>query len=273
MTASLSPAPQPPDLRPRRPPRLTSLRTIVALMLREMGTTYGRSPGGYAWAVLEPVAAIALLSLVFSLAFRHPPIGQNFPLFYATGMVPFLMFNDLSNKVATALLFSRQLLAYPRVTYIDAILARFLLNALTHLMVAYIVFSGILLIYDPRVILDLPAIADGFVMAGALAIGVGTMNCYLYTRFPVWQRAWAIVTRPLMIVSCVIFIFDSIPQPYRGWLWWNPLVHVVGQTRSGFYPSYDAPYVSGLYVFAFAGIFFLAGLVLLHRSYRLLLQN
>ena len=27
-----------------------------------MGTTYGRSPGGYLWAILEPVAGIALLS-------------------------------------------------------------------------------------------------------------------------------------------------------------------------------------------------------------------
>jgi hypothetical protein len=61
-----SPAPN------RRPRFLASFRTITALILREMATTYGRSPGGYLWAVLEPVAGVALLSLVFSLALRNP---------------------------------------------------------------------------------------------------------------------------------------------------------------------------------------------------------
>ena len=30
--------------------RFRSARAVVALMLREMATTYGRSPGGYVWA-------------------------------------------------------------------------------------------------------------------------------------------------------------------------------------------------------------------------------
>ena len=37
-----------------------SLRCVIALMLREMATTYGRSPGGYLWVMLEPIAGIAL---------------------------------------------------------------------------------------------------------------------------------------------------------------------------------------------------------------------
>ena len=48
-------------------------RTVLALMLREMATTYGRSAGGYLWAILDPVLGIALLSVLFSLALRHPP--------------------------------------------------------------------------------------------------------------------------------------------------------------------------------------------------------
>ena len=75
-------------------------RTVVALILREMATTYGRSAGGYIWAILEPVLGVALLSAVFSMALQHPGLGTNFPLFYATGFLPFAMFNDVANKVA-----------------------------------------------------------------------------------------------------------------------------------------------------------------------------
>ena len=37
-------APPGPQTKPRR---FATLRTVLALMLREMATTYGRSPGGY----------------------------------------------------------------------------------------------------------------------------------------------------------------------------------------------------------------------------------
>ena len=64
---------------------LVAGRATLALILREMSTSYGRTPGGYLWAVAEPVAAVALLTVVFALAFDHPPIGRDFALFYASG--------------------------------------------------------------------------------------------------------------------------------------------------------------------------------------------
>ena len=62
----------PPAL-PRK--RTGTVQTVIALMLREMSATYGRSSLGYLWAILEPVAGIFLLTFVFSLAFcRSWPI-------------------------------------------------------------------------------------------------------------------------------------------------------------------------------------------------------
>ena len=111
------------------------LRTIVALILREMTTSYGRSPGGYIWAVAEPVVGIALLTFIFSLAFHAPPVGPSFALFYASGLVPFLVYVDISNKISQSVNFSAPLLTYPRVTIIDAVLARALLNIATQALV------------------------------------------------------------------------------------------------------------------------------------------
>lgn len=250
----------------RRP--LATWRTIGALILREMATTYGRSPGGYLWAVLEPAGGIAVMSLLFSLGFRSPPLGSNFAIFYATGMVPFLMYMDISGKVATAVMFSKQLLAYPAVTYVDALLARFILNTLTQLMVGYIIFTGILVFFDTRTTLELDLIAKGFALTAILGVGVGTMNCFLFSMFPVWQRVWAIITRPLFILSCIFFTFESIPQPYQDILWWIPTVHLTGTFRAAFYTGYDATYVSALYVCGLSGLLTMFGLVFLRRYHR-----
>ena len=78
--------------------------------------------------------------------------------------------------------------------------------------------------------------------------------------------------RPLFILSSIFFVFESIPQPYRDYLWYNPLVHVVGMMRRGFYPTYDAPYVEPLYVFGIAVGCTVTGLIALHRYHRDLLN-
>lgn len=250
-----------------------SLRAIAALVLREMSTTYGRSPGGYMWAILEPVAGIALLTVIFSMGFRNPAIGSNFALFYATGLVPLTFFTAISGRVGNAVTYSRQLLAYPSVTFLDAILARFLLNALTQIMVATVILGGILMIFDTKVIIKLPTIAAALAMSAVLGLGVGTLNCYLFTRFPIWLQLWSILTRPLFIISCVFILFEQIPQWAREWLWFNPIVHCVGMLRHGVYSTYHASYVSVAYVMVFSLITGLVGLLLLHRYRTSLLER
>ncbi|MEL6806795.1 MAG: ABC transporter permease [Pseudomonadota bacterium] len=253
--------------------RLSTLRAVVALILREVSTTYGRSPGGYVWAVLEPAAGIALLTLIFSVGFRSPPLGSNFALFYAAGLLPFLMYSDISGKLGQTIQFSRALLAYPRVTFLDALLARFLLNMLTQLVVHGLVLGFIIVIQQPDTTFDVSKIATAYAMLLALAFGVGTLNSFLTLAYPVWQTAWAVLNRPLFLVSCIFFNFEIVPQPYADYLWLNPLVHVVGMMRDGFYPFYQPTYVSVMYPIALGGALGLAGLFLLNRYHRDILDN
>lgn len=243
-------------------------RTIWALMMREMSTTYGKSAGGYAWVLLEPVAAIVLLTLIFSLVLRTPPIGTNFAIFYATGMVPFMFYHAISGKTAQAVLFSKSLLAYPGVTLADALIARAVLNGLTGLLAGYLIFSAILGLYETRTNPQVVQIGLAYAMAFVLALGIGTMNCFLSARFPDWQTIWSIINRPLLILSCVLFIYDDVPHPYDDLLWWNPLVHVVGQMRKGFYLNYPGDYISPLYVLGIGLALWAAGLALLLRHHR-----
>lgn len=265
--ASSSQPPALPDTKPARARRrvFATPRAIAALILREMSTTYGRSPGGYIWAILEPAAGIALLTAIFSIGFRAPSLGNNFSIYYATGVLPFYLYLMTSNVVMQSVMFSRQLLAYPSVTFIDAILARFLLQLLNQLLVSYILFSLIIGLFDTRTSLEFDRLLLGYAMAAALGLGVGTFNCFLRSMYPVWQSIWAILTRPLLLVSGVIFLHEDIPEPYRGWLEYNPLVHVVGATRTAFYPYYNAEYVDPVYVFAIALIALVLGLVFLRR--------
>ncbi len=268
MSSSEIPAPAAP-LKPRR---LKTPRTILALILREMSTTYGRTPGGYFWAVMEPVAAITLMTFVFSAALRSPSLGTSFGLFYASAMMPFQLYMQLSNKLSNSLSFSKPLLRYPGVRYTDAIIARFLLNLVTHIAVSYLLISLIMLLFRIETILDLPTIITAFALAALLGLGVGCLNCYLITRFPMWGTLWSIITAPMFILSCIFFIMEDIPSQFRDILWFNPVAHITGLMRRGFYPTYEASYVSIPYVLCFGLITLALGLLLLNRYHRDLLN-
>jgi len=240
-------------------PRFSAARSIMALMLREMGSTYGDSPGGYVWAIIQPIGMIMILALGFSLLIKAPSLGTSFVLFYTTGFLTYDMYKQMADKIGGALTYSKPMLAYPRVTWLDAVLARFFLNLLTLSTVVCIVASGILMVIETRTIISILPIVLGLSMAALIGLGVGMVNCLLIGLFPV-------LSRPLFIASGVVFIYEDMPAGVQAILWWNPLLHASGLMRTGFYPTYDADYVSYGYGFGLSlGLIFI-GLLFL-RAY------
>ena len=247
------------------------MRTIIALVLREMGATYGQSPGGYVWAIVQPVGIIVILSIGFSLLVRSPSLGTSFLLFYATGFLPFDMYSALAQKISSALKYSRPLLAYPRVTWLDAILGRFVLNVLTLLTAACVVIVAIIIFVDSRTILDLRYIALGFGLAATLGLGVGIMNCLLIGLFPVWAIVWSVLTRPMFIASGVLFLYEDLPSAAQTVLWWNPVLHATGLMRKGFYSTYNGSYISLQYSFGVAMVMIAVGLLFMRSNHQRIL--
>jgi capsular polysaccharide transport system permease protein len=266
------PADPPRTARPHRR-RFASGRVILALMLREMSTRYGRTPGGYVWALLEPLGAVLILSIGFSLLVRSPPLGTSFILFYATGMMPFDLFQKVSGTTAKSLRFSRPLLAYPAVSWIDAVLARFFLTTLTSMTVSYILLSVIMMFSDTHSVIDVWPILAAMSLAAVLGLGVGSVNAVLMGFYPTWESIWSIITRPLFIASGILILYETLPNTVRDILWWNPLLHIVGEMRTGFYPMYDATYVSLIYVLMVALALLAFGLMLLRRYHREILDD
>lgn len=261
----------PDDLAPLRPPqvpksrRFRTVRVIMALILREIGSRDSRSSLGFLWSIIDPIVTVAILSVAFALFTRTPRLGTNFPLYYVTGIVPFHIYSQISNRVSGSIRFSRQLLGFPSVTVMDALMARFLLNYFINIIVFIILTYGIIHYYDLRVNVQMPPVINALVMAGALAIGIGTFNSVLFMLIPSYANIWTMFTRPLMIASGVLILIEDLPDWLYNLLWWNPAAHLVAEMRHGFYPFYDTSWTSPFYVFMVAGIAFVLGLITLQR--------
>lgn len=248
-------------------------RTVLALILREMSTRYGRSPGGYLWAILEPLGGIFVLAFAFSFLLRTPSLGNSFLLFYATGFVPFTLYQNISNMVARALTFSKPLLQYPAVTWADAVLARFILNALTGILVGYIVLTLIMVVIDTHIVLNITPILKVIGLTLLFGLAVGMLNCVLNGLFTAWSMIWSIATRPLFLASGVIFIYEDMPPVAQNILWYNPLMHITGLMRTGFYATYSPSYISEIYVICVSLIVLFLGTVFLRRYNRTILTR
>lgn len=254
-------------------PLKSGLRSIAALVLREMSTRYGRTPGGYLWAILEPLGMIIILSFAWSLLARTPTLGTSFLLFKATGFMVLQTFTVLGGQVGHALTFSKPLLRYPRVAWIDAVAARFMLNTLVIYVVTFLILSGVILYEDIDTLLGWGPIFLAMALAAVLGLGVGCLNAFLFMRFPVWQQIWAILTRPLFLISGVIILYEDMPPFAQMVLWYNPILHLTGMMRDGFYPMYRPEYISLIFVLTCSLVPMVAGLLLLRRHHRTLLYR
>lgn len=245
----------------------------MALILREMSTRYGKSALGFLWALLEPLGGILILGLGFSLLVRSPPLGNSFFLFYATGFLPFSVYQNIAGMVSRAIELNRPLLVYPAVTWVDAVIARFLLNFLTGIMVTCVMLTGVLLVTDARATISMGPLIEAMLLTGLVGLSVGLMNCVLNGLWSSWAQIWSIITRPLFIASGVFFMLEDMPQTVQKILWFNPLVHNAGIMREGIYANYTADYASVTYVslLSLGGIFM--GLVLLGRYHRKILND
>ena len=154
--------------------------------------------------------------------------------------------------VGRSLSYSAALLTYPGVTWLDAVLARFLLTALVTVLVTIVILTGIVLFDGLRPTLDWPSVVLAMVLAALLGLGFGTLNAFLFERFDIWENIWNIFSAPLMIISGVLMLYENLPQIAQEWLWYNPLLHLTGMMREGFYSTYHPQYVSVSLVMVFA---------------------
>lgn len=246
------------------------LRVVSAMIVREMSTRFGRKPGGYVWALLEPVGYISMMTIIFGVLAKTPVLGTSFVLFFATGFVGYQLYQAKVGFLSSAVRANKPLLSYPNVAPIDAITARFVLQTATTSLVSLIVFSAIFstLSVVPKV--NWSHIIEAEAAAALLALGIGMFNSVMFIRYALYEQVYGIVTRPLFLLSGVFFLPDNMAPPYRDYLLYNPICHVIMLFRTGFYPEYRAIGLNAGYLFEIAAVVLAGGMIVFTMSRRTL---
>lgn len=249
------------------------VRVVGALVRREMRAHF-ESRIGYLWALLMPAMHLGGFMLVFTyLIKRHVPLGTSTPLFLLTGIVPYFLYSKMATYVSGAVGSNRALLVLPPVKVSDVIVARVVLEATTYLFVGFIMFfilylGGIseAIPYDPL------AVMDACSLAICLGLGVGMINIVIVSYIPSWMTFFGMLTFPLWMFSGIWFLPEQVPQPYRDYMLYNPLMHVVLMFRKAFYWNYKAVYLDSSYAVVVIGLTLAMGLTLMQVARRRVLD-
>jgi len=244
------------------------LRVTAALIAREMSTRYGSKPGGYLWAVFDPVAHVAMMTLIFQAIARMPALGLSFPLFFASGYLPFSFYQRMSSFMAGTMKANKALLSYPVVSPFDAIVSRFILQLMTDGLVTLLILLLIVEIGGLAQPMDYAGMMEAAAVAAVLGLGIGTINIVMFARSALYEQIFGIINRPIFMVSGVFFLPENLPESFREVILYNPLVHIIMWFRSAIYPEYRADGLDRGYVLEFALVCFALGLALLTTSMR-----
>jgi capsular polysaccharide transport system permease protein len=212
--------------------------TVHALLLRELKTRFGEYRLGYLWALLEPAAHMAILLLVLGFIMRRAMPGVSFPVFLISGIVPYMLFNNIALRSLNAIEANRGLFSYRPVRPLDAVLARALLESLIYALVYAMLMVCLWFAGETLRLGNLPLFTTAWLLLSLLALAWGMVCMVLGHAFKTANKLLPILMKPLYFISGVMFPPSLIPAEYRWLVEWNPLLHAFELIRHAVIPGY-----------------------------------
>lgn len=204
---------------------------IFALLLREVRSRLGARRFGAAWALLEPVCHILILSLLFSLLRGSTVNGIDYPVFVLVGLVPFLLFRNTALRLMDSTRENRSLFAYKQIKPLDTFIARVLVETcLSTTVYATLLFGFAWFGYDVSIAAPIEWVFTLFV--GLLfATGLGVLLALIAHAIPGSKTAIRMVFFPLYFVSGVLVPAAYLPSAFMPILLLNPFLHLLELLR------------------------------------------
>jgi capsular polysaccharide transport system permease protein len=240
---------------------------IFALFVREIRTGFN-DKFGIAWAVVQPVAFIFLLS------FLRGRIGgaetHTIPTFtfMAIGILLIQSFLLTMGGSAGAIRKNKSLFAFRQVQPISAVIAGALFELLSK---AFVVIGIIIIMYfmgmDLHIATPLLLLAC-FLLLWIFAVALGLLFGIAELFISEIGKVRQLITRPMFFISGVFFSLQDIPREYWYLLDWNPVLHAIELTRYAVYSTYGSEGVSLQYLSGTVLVFSFFSLAVYHVTWK-----
>jgi lipopolysaccharide transport system permease protein len=217
--------------RPERISLAAYWELLMNLTRREVKGRYSQSLFGIGWAIAQPLATMAVFTLVFSRLASIPSNGAPYPLFAYAGLVPWFFFLNSVNSGTMSLITYRNIVTktyFPREIVPLAQVASRLVD-----LAASATLYALLMIYYGVPLTRWALLLPFFVLLLiAFTIGVAFTTSSLNVFYRDVNPVVTIALQLWLYLTPVAYPLSAVGEQYRWLLMLNPLSAIVEGLRS-----------------------------------------
>jgi lipopolysaccharide transport system permease protein len=235
----------------------------VAFAVKDLRVRYKQTFFGVAWAVLQPLIAVLIFTIVFSRVAHLPTDGTPYPVFVFSGMAIWLYFSSSLTAAAQNLVENRELVTkvfFPRLLAPLAAVFPPLVDFGISLVILAIFIAAYGVVPGPQL-----ALLPIWILAAVLlALGTGLWLSALNVKYRDIKHLLPYLVQIWFFASPVVYSSTSL---YGAWRWifaLNPVVGLIDGFRWSVI-SGPAPGVDGLISLAVGLCVLLSGIAYFRR--------
>lgn len=246
----------------------SSRELLYLLAWRDIKVKYKQTALGAAWAILQPLTAMAIFSVVFGRYAQVPSDGVPYPLFVFTGLLPWNFFAGALSNAGTSVVANAALVTkvfFPRIL----IPAGAALGGLLDLAIASLLLVGMMAHYGfspsaPGAVL-LPFLVALLFLA---AVGCGLWLAALNVAYRDFQYVIPFLVQIGLFLTPVIYPTTLLPERFRWLLALNPVGGTVEALRAALLGHRPLPWTALGTSAAVTAVIFTGGLFYFRRVER-----
>lgn len=213
------------------------LRVIWALMLRETVTRFGREGLGMLWMIAEPAMFVVGVMIIFSFIENNYPYDISPAEWMAVGYPTVLLWRNGTNRVTGAININRALLHHQPIRPMDIIYSRILLEFSSAVAVFLFLFPIFIIVGICHIPANILVMELGYLMVVWFSFSFVLIMAGLAELSETIEKTSHIILYLMLPFSGVFIPTFIIPEPYRGYLLYFPLIDAIDYFHHGYFGS------------------------------------
>ncbi len=199
---------------------------LLTLMLRDIQILYKQAALGVAWAVIQPVFAVIVFTVVFGNFARMPSDGIPYPIFAFAAVLPWTYFAEAARRSSTGLVDDAELVR--KVYFPRLIIPLAKASApLVDFAIAFCVLLLMMAFYGVMPSVKLLAIIPLVLIAGLFALSIGLWLGPVNVRFRDVKHTVPFMLQIGMYASPIVYPLSQVPAEWKTLYSLNPMVGVI----------------------------------------------
>jgi len=199
---------------------------LFFLTWRDIKLRYRQTALGVAWAILQPLLAMIIFSVIFGELAKLPSGGIPYPIFTYTALLPWQLFAFALTSSSNSLVGNQNLISkvyFPRLVIpFSSVIAGVL-----DFGVAFLVLLGMMIFYNIQISAAIFILPLFLMLTLASAMAVGLWLSALNVQYRDVRYAVPFLTQLWMYATPIAYSSELIPEKWR-WLYsLNPMTGVV----------------------------------------------